>query len=177
MLLGAEAWARAAIPAFAIATPLRCSFVAPQLPGDTGLPRVIEPLSPAVSPELSAAQAKREDAPARVSSAAPRPRRPAAPSEAIELPAEVVVRAVGGGQPAFLRCGARAPRLDAAQVATQIANKVRVRLEVDASGKVSSVQTDSESPVLARCMGVVARQLAFPAPGRPAVVDLPLIFR
>ena len=162
MLLRAGAWTRSAVPALAIATPLRCSFVAPQLPLDTG---------------ASAAQAKREEAPGRVSSAVPRPRAPAAPSEAIELPEEVVMRAVGAGQPAFLRCWARAQRLDAAQVATQIASKVRVRLEVDASGKVSSVQTDSESPVLARCLGVVARQLAFPAPGRPAVVDLPLIFR
>ena len=162
MLFRAEAWARAAVPAFAIVAPLRCSFVAPQVPRDSG---------------PSAAQAKREEVPARVSSAAPRPRAPAAPSEAIELPEEVVMRAVGAGQPAFLRCWARAQRLDAAQVATQIASKVRVRLEVDASGKVSSVQTDSESPVLARCLGVVARQLAFPAPGRPAVVDLPLIFR
>jgi hypothetical protein len=158
MLLRAVARARSAVPAFAIVMPLRCGFVAPQLPRDTG---------------PSAAQAKREETPARVSSAAPRARAPTGHSEAIELPDEVVMRAVAAGQPAFLRCWARAQRLDAAQ----IASKVRVRLEVDATGKVSSVQTDSDSPVLARCLGVVARQLAFPAPGRPAVVDLPLIFR
>ena len=162
MLLRAVAWARSAVPAFALVMPLRCGFIAPQLPRDTG---------------PSAAQPKREEAPGRVSSAAQRERAPAAPSEAIELPEEVVMRAVGAAQPAFLRCWARAQRLDAAQVETQIANKVRVRLELDATGKVSSVQTDSESPVLARCLGVVARQLAFPAPGRPAVVDLPLLFR
>jgi hypothetical protein len=162
MLLRAEAWARSAVPAFTIVMPLRCGFVAPQLPRDAG---------------PSAAQAKREETPARVSSAAPRAQAHTGPSEAIELPDEVVMRAVAAGQPAFLRCWARAQRIDGAQVATQIASKVRVRLEVDATGKVSSVQTDSESPVLARCLGVVARQLAFPAPGRPAVVDLPLIFR
>ncbi|HSR99777.1 MAG TPA: hypothetical protein VLM79_22140 [Kofleriaceae bacterium] len=159
MLLRAVAWPRSAVPALAIVMPLRCGFLAPQLPRDTG---------------PSAAQPKREEAPGRVSSAPPPARGRAASSEAIELPEEVVMRAVGVGQPAFLRCWARAQRLDAA---TQIASKVRVRLEVDATGKVSSVQTDSESPVLARCVGVVARQLAFPAPGRPAVVELPLIFR
>jgi len=162
MVLRAVAWARSAVPAFAVVMPLRCGFVAPQLPRDTG---------------PSAAQPKREESPGRVSSAAPRVRAPVAPSEAIELPEEVVMRAVGAGQPAFLRCWARAQRLDSSQVATQIASKVRVRLEIDATGKVSSVQTDSESPVLARCLGVVARQLAFPAPGRRAVVELPLIFR
>ena len=166
MVLRAEAWARSAVlPAFAIVMPLRCSFVAPQVPRDTG---------------PSAVQAKREAAPTRVSSAVPRPR-PPAPSEAIELPEEVVVRAVAVGQPAFLRCWARAQRIDVTQPPTQgpttLSSKVRVRLEVDATGKVTSVQTDSESPALARCLGVVARQLAFPAPGRPAVVDLPLLFR
>jgi hypothetical protein len=165
MLLRAEAWARSAVPAFAIAMPLRCGFVALQLPRDPG------------PSEPSAAHAKREEVPGRVSNAAPRARASTARSEAIELPEEVVMRVVGAGQPAFLRCWARAQRLDAALVTTQIASTVRVRLEVDATGKVSSVQTDSESPVLARCLGVVARQLAFPAPGRPAVVDLPLIFR
>ena len=161
MLLRAEAWGRSAVPAFAIVLPLRCGFVAPQVPHDTG---------------PSALQAKREEAPSRVSSAPARPRA-AAPSEAIELPEEVVVRAVGVGQPAFLRCWARAQRVDPTLDSTSISSKVRVRLEVDAAGNVTSIQTDSDSPVLARCLGVVARQLAFPAPGRPAVVDLPLIFR
>jgi hypothetical protein len=158
MLLRAVARARSAVPAFAIVMPLRCGFVAPQLPRDTG---------------PSAVQAKREAPPGRVSSAAAPPRAPAASSEAIELPDEVVVRAVGAAQPTFLRCWARAQRLDP----MQISSKVRVHLDVDATGKVTSIQTDSDSPVLARCLGVVARQLAFPAPGRPAVVDLPLIFR
>ena len=158
MLLRAVAWARSgAVPLFAIAMPLRCGFVAPQLPRDTG---------------PSAVQPKREEAPGRVPSAAPRS--PShAPVEAIELPEEVVVRAVGVAQPAFLRCWARAQRLEAAQ----IASKVRLRLEVDPSGRVASFQSDSDSPTLARCLGAVSRQLSFPAPGRPAVVDLPLIFR
>jgi hypothetical protein len=161
MLLRAEAWARSAVPVFVVAMPLRCGFIAPQLPRDTG---------------PSASQAKREEAPSRVSSAAPRARAPT-PSEAIQLPDEVVVRAVGTGQPAFLRCWARAQRVDPTLSSTQISSKVRLRLEVDAAGKVTSVQTDSDSPALARCLAVVGRQLAFPAPGRPAIVDLPLIFR
>src|ERR1043165_1460731 len=119
MLLRAEAWARSAAPAFAIVMPLRCGFVAPQVPHDTG---------------PSAVQAKREEAPARVSNATPRPRA-AAPSEAIELPDEVVVRAVGVGQPAFLRFWARAQRVDPTLGSTPISSKVRVRLEVDAAGR------------------------------------------
>jgi hypothetical protein len=165
MLLRAEAWARSAVSVFAVATPLRCGFIAPQPARDTG---------------PSAVQAKREEAPSRVSSAAPRARAPA-PSEAIQLPDEVVVRTVGVAQPTFLRCWARAQRVDptlgSTLSSTQISSKVRLRLEVDAAGKVTSVQTDSDSPALARCLAVVARQLAFPAPGQPAVVDLPMIFQ
>ena len=160
MLLGAVAWARsAAVPAFAIVVPLRCSFLAPQ--------------QPARDTEPSAVQPKREAAATRVASAPARPEAVARSSEAIELPDEVVVRALGAGQPAFLRCWARAQRTDP----TQIATKVRMRLEVDATGRVTSVASDSDSPTLSRCLAVVARQLPFPAPGRPAVVDVPLLFR
>lgn len=148
----------AAAPVLAIVVPLRCSLVAPQGPRDTG---------------PSASQPKREDAPARVSSALPRAPRPAASVEAIALPDEVVVRAVGVGQPAFLRCWARAQRTGPAP----IASKVRLRLQIDAAGRVTSVESDSDSPALARCLAVVARQLPFPAPGQPAMVEMPLLFR
>jgi hypothetical protein len=164
MLLGAVAWARSTVvPVFAIVVPLRCSFLAPQHPArDTG---------------PSAVQPKREAAAPRVSSAPARPKAVARSSEAIELPDEVVIRALGAGQPAFLRCWARAQRMDPTQFPTQLAAKVRMRLEVDATGRVTSVESDSDSPALSRCLAVVARQLPFPAPGRPAMVDVPLIFR
>jgi hypothetical protein len=161
MLLHAVACVRLA-PVLAIVVPLRCSLLAPQAPRDTG---------------PSAAQPKREEAPARVSSALPRSPRAAAPVEAIALPDEVVVRAVGVGQPAFLRCWARAQRTDAALGSAQIAAKVRLRLAIDAAGRVTSVESDSDSEALSRCLAVVARHLPFPAPGQPATVELPLLFR
>jgi hypothetical protein len=159
MLLRAVAWARSAVPVFAIVVPLRCSLLAPQHPARDTQPSAVQP--------------KREAAATRVSSAPARPRAVAMSSEAIELPDEVVIRALGAGQPAFLRCWARAQRTDP----TQSATKVRMRLEVDATGRVTSVESDSESSTLSRCLAVVARQLPFPAPGRPAVVDVPLIFQ
>jgi hypothetical protein len=157
MLPWAVAWVCAgALPVLAVVVPWRCSLVAPSFEPREAAPSAVQP---------------KEEAPVeRVSSA---PRVPvAAAVEAIELPEEVVVRAVAIGQPAFLRCWARAQRVDALDAA-----KVRVHLEVDATGKVTQVATDAESATLARCLAVVARQLPFPAPGRPAVVDVPLLFR
>ena len=105
----------------------------------------------------------------RVSSAPPR----TPPAKMITLPEEVVVKAIGVGQSAFLSCWARAQRTDPVLIST----KVHLHLEIDADGKVASVRSDSDSPKLASCLAVVARQLPFPAPGKPAVVDMPLMFR
>src|SRR5262245_13300704 len=103
MLLRGEAWARStAVPVLAIVVPLRCSLVAPQHPQPDAGPSAVEP--------------KREAAPGRVFSASPRPSAVARSREAIELPDEVVVRALGAGQPAFLRCWARAQRIDPTQI-------------------------------------------------------------
>ncbi|HZJ63764.1 MAG TPA: hypothetical protein VFD36_09645 [Kofleriaceae bacterium] len=158
MLPWAVAWACAsALPVLAVVVPWRCSLVAPSLEARDASP--------------SAAQPKEEAPVERVSSAPPRAAA-AAPVVTIELPEEVVVRAVATGQPAFLRCWARAQRVDALDAA-----KVRLHLEVDATGKITQVATDAESATLSRCLAVVARQLPFPAPGRPAAVDVPLLFR
>jgi hypothetical protein len=158
MLPWVEAWARpAALAVLAGVVPWRCSFV-------------VSPLEPSDSAP-SAAQRKEEVPAARVSSAPPSAP-PAERVEAIALPEEVVFHAIAAGQSAFLRCWARAQRTDPMEIAA----KVRMRLEVDAAGKVTAVASDSESPVLSRCLAVVARQLPFPAPGRPVVVELPLIF-
>jgi hypothetical protein len=91
----------------------------------------------------------------------------------ITLPEEVVLKAMAAGQPLFLRCWARAQRVDAGLDGS----KVRLRLEIDAAGKVTSVNSDTESAVFKGCLATVARQLPFPAPGQPAVVELPLMFR
>jgi hypothetical protein len=90
----------------------------------------------------------------------------------ITLPEEVVVKAVGVGQPAFLRCWARAQRTDPGLIST----KVHLHLEIDERGRVTAVQSDTDSPTLASCLIAVGRRLPFPAPGKPAVVDLPLMF-
>jgi len=118
----------------------------------------------------SAATSKQEAAtPGRVSSAPPH-----TPTvRSVTLPEEVVVKAMAAGQPTFLRCWAKALRLDP----TLTASKVRLHLELDERGRVTAVQSDTESEALGRCLAVVARTLPFPAPGRPAVVDLPLMFR
>jgi hypothetical protein len=162
MWSGAELRARlAALPVVLLVLPWRCSLqIHPQ--DDRG-------------PTPSAATAKQEPGTAGRVSTSPQPPPPAV--RTITLPEEVVVKAMAAGQPTFLRCWARAQRADPALGATPGAIKVRLHVELDERGKVTAVQSDSGSDALARCLAVVARTLPFPAPGKPAVVDLPLMFR
>jgi hypothetical protein len=150
--VGARAW----LAAFHVLVqlPWHCSLVAPSAPLGT---------------ERSAVEGKQEVAAHRVASIAPPP---APHRRAVTLPDGVVVKAVGVGQPAFLRCWARAQRSDSPPSST----KVHLHVELDAAGKVTASQSDSDSPALSRCLAIVARQLPFPAPGTPAVIDLPLLF-
>ena len=156
MWSGAEVRARLlALPVFVLVIPWRCSLVAPQR--DTG------PVGPsAVSP-------KQEEPIGRIQAVPPPPQT----ASAITLPEEVVVKAMDAGQQAFLRCWARAQRIEVGP----ITDKVRLHLEIDDQGRVTDVRSDSDSLALSRCLGVVARRLPFPPPGQPAVVDLPLMFR
>lgn len=156
MSSGVEVRARlAALPLFVLVLPWRCSLVPlPQDGGDVG---------------PSAVNAKEEAPAGRVSSALPR----TPPVRVTTLPEEVVVRVIGVGQTAFLNCWARAQRIDPALSST----KVRLHLELDATGKVTTVQSDSASKTLSNCLATVARNLPFPASRTPAVVDVPLIFR
>jgi hypothetical protein len=156
MLFGAEARARLAVlPLFVLVPPWRCDLLAPPQEGGGAAP--------------FASNAKQEAPAGRVTSASPR----TPPVKQITLPEEVVVKAMGVGQAAFLRCWARAQRTDPVLIST----KVQLHLEIDASGKVTATRSDTESPTLSSCLGAVARQLPFPAPGKPAVVDMPLIFQ
>ncbi|HEY0479743.1 MAG TPA: hypothetical protein VGD37_19620 [Kofleriaceae bacterium] len=158
MVLGVGVWARlAAFPVFVLVIPLRCSLVAPLR--DTG----------AIGP--SAATPKQEEPRARIESVPPPAPRPAV--RPIALADEVVVRALDAGQQAFLRCWARAQR---SEVPPET-GKVRLHLELDDQGHVTAATSDSDAPALASCLAVVARRLPFPAPGQPAVVDVPLMFR
>jgi hypothetical protein len=157
MPFGADVWALVALPVWVLMIPWQCSLVAPPL--DRG------PV------EVSAASPKTEETGERV------PTTPVAPPEVAVRPAalaeEVVVKAMDAGQPLFLRCWQRAQRKEIGP----IGGKVRLQLEIDDQGHVAAARSDTESAVLASCLAVVARQLPFPAPGRPAVVDLPLMFR
>lgn len=155
MWFGVEAWARLAVSVVALVMPWWC------------IPRA--PLDGPDRAALSAVAPKQEAPPDRVAS--PPPRTP--PVRTITLADEVVVKAMAVGQTAFLRCWARAQRADP----TLISTKVRLHLEIDGTGKVTASQSDTDSPALASCLAVVARQLPFPAPGQAAVVDLPLMFR
>jgi hypothetical protein len=161
----------------------------PEDPGPvpiTAAPPTVGAAPPAaIRPVASAASAKQELPTGRVSSAprAPgrpqdspesRPGAPATPTRTVTLPDEVVVKVMGGSQPAFLRCWLRAQRIDGLATA-----KVRLHLDIDAHGAVTACrsQSDAESDSLSSCLRVIARQLRFPSPGVPAAVDLPLMFR
>jgi len=181
MRFGAEARGRLAVLPVFLVIPWHCNLLPP--PSDAGLgvpvafrasqapdpPAEPEPRSPAPAPVASAVDAKAETIPGRVASVAPR----VPTTRAVTLADEVVVKAISLGQPAFLRCWARAQRVDGIAGAT----KVKLHVELDARGTVVAAQCDSESPVLTSCLALVAHRLPFPAPGKPAVVDVPLMFR
>jgi hypothetical protein len=179
MRFGADAWGRlAVVPAFVLVLPWQCSLAPRRDTGLFGASAAPTPDEPAPLP----LDAPPHDPPPAVSAAIPKqeqpePRIPAAPPpapalHAVTLPDEVVLRAMGVGQQAFLRCWSRAQRSDAPPTA----DKVRLHLEIDEQGRVAAATSDSDSPALERCLQVVARRLPFPPPGRPAVVDVPLMF-
>jgi hypothetical protein len=82
------------------------------------------------------------------------------------------MRAVRTLHPTFLACWKRAQRNDPMLVSA----RVRISLEVDATGAVTSSRTDAEDVKLSRCLANVARKLAFPSLGRAAAFDVPLFF-
>lgn len=174
MSSGVEVRARlATLPLFVLVLPWRCSLVPLPQDGGDGGPSAVSAREGAPAGQASSASSAvnaKQEAPAdRVSSAPPR----TPPVKVTTLPEEVVLKVIGVGQTAFLRCWARAQRIDPALSST----KVRLHLELDATGKVTAIQSDSDSKALSSCLAAVARNLPFPASGTPAVVDLPLIFR
>src|SRR5262249_48942493 len=99
---------------------------------------------------------------------------PPAPSRgpAVTLPDAVVIKAIGAGQQAFLRCWARAQQSELPPAT----GKVRLHLEIDEQGRVTAAAGDAEAPAFSRCLAAVARRLPFPAIGQPSVVEVPLMF-
>lgn len=177
MRFGAEARARLAALPVVLVIPWQCNLLPPPSDAGLGVPVALRggPVpDPATdteprAPTPSAADAKAETIPGRVTSGPPH----APPPRAITLADEVVVKAISLGQPAFLRCWARAQRVDGIAGST----KVKLHVELDARGTVTAAQCDSDSPSLTRCLSLVAHRLPFPAPGQPAVIDVPLMFR
>jgi hypothetical protein len=99
------------------------------------------------------------------------PKKPPPAPRAV-VPDEVVMSAIRALQPTFVACWRRAQRNDPSLVSARI----RLSLEVDASGTVTSSRTDAEDGKLSACIANVARKLTFPALGRAAAFDIPLLF-
>jgi hypothetical protein len=186
MSSGAVVRARlAALPFCVFVLPWRCDLVASPQDGGDAVPSAVNAKQEAMvdavssaSPRVpkdggeavpSAIHAKQEAAIGRVSNAPPHT--PAA--KLATLTDAVVVKVIGVGHIAFLRCWGLAQRTDPVLSST----KVRLHIELDPSGKVTAVESDSDSKTLSNCLARVARQLPFPEPGTPSVVDLPLIFQ
>jgi len=129
----------------------------------------VRPAAPPKPPAGSAVDPKREHFEERVSPAAPAPPL----DHAIRLPEEVVLRLLDTGQPAFLRCWARAQREDPSLLTA----KITVHLELDANGAVQRITTDAAVGTFGNCISAVSSHLPFPAPGRAAIVEFPLLFR
>ena len=98
---------------------------------------------------------------------------PPAPARIAQLTDEVVIRALDSGRAAFVGCWKRALAADPLLDAT----KVRVKVEVDAEGKVLAVTHDTGNAKLGNCLALVARGLPFAASGTPAVAEFPLFFK
>jgi hypothetical protein len=167
----------AVVPAFVFVMPWRC--MATQSPGTLAATQAVvtrpSPAAPAAprEPDPPAPQAmpKAEEPTERIAlvpAAAPR-----AQSPTLALADEVVVKAVASGHHAFLSCWTHARR----SAEPPLEAKVRLHLEVDPEGQVTTATSNSDSPVLERCLAVVARGLRFPAPGQTATVDVPLLFQ
>jgi hypothetical protein len=177
--LGAARPTTAPVPAAApVAEPPRVPFspLEPVAPfGPFVQPRPLAPHAsrpPAIppgGPATSAADGKHEAPAGRVPGAPPHP----PPVRMIMLPEEVVIKAMGIGHEAFLHCWRKAMQFDPPPSSA----KVQLRLELDAAGKVTKIEPGTDSRPLASCLTSVARNLPFPAPGQPAIVDLPLMFR
>lgn len=93
---------------------------------------------------------------------------PVVPVRRVQLPDPVVVAVMDGGRSAFGACMRIAERLDP-NVATM---KIKLVVEIDAAGAVTSAVADVDNDHLRRCVARVARSLHFPSPGQPAQATL-----
>jgi hypothetical protein len=99
------------------------------------------------------------------------PPKPPSPEE--RLPDEVVMRLLESGRAVFVRCFKKAFAADPLEPSF----KVRLRVELDAAGAITSATTDAANKTLDACLTRSAGWVKFPASGRRIVVDLPLFYR
>ena len=100
--------------------------------------------------------------------------RPPAPNvPRVRLPDEVVLRLLESGRALFVHCFKKANAADA----TVTSFKVKVHVELDATGALTSVTADTTDAALAGCLTRAAGRLRFPTSDAPVAVDLPLFFQ
>ena len=86
---------------------------------------------------------------------------------------ELTLRVMDLGRSSFVRCFKRAMNNDP----TVMDFKIRLRVELDVVGNVTTANTDSAVMTLNNCLVRTAYGLPFPAPGKPAVAEMPLFYR
>ena len=89
------------------------------------------------------------------------------------LPDEVVMKLLEGGRAAFVRCFKKAVQADP----TTLSFKVRVHVELDGDGAITTANADTSDAALAGCLVRSVAWLKFPASGRAVAVELPLFYR
>jgi hypothetical protein len=99
------------------------------------------------------------------------PPAPAVPR--VTLPDEVVLRLLETGRARFVYCFKKAYAVDA----TVRSFKVRVHVELDPAGTITSVNADTTDGPLAECLTRAAAALKFPASDAPVAVELPLFYQ
>jgi hypothetical protein len=106
----------------------------------------------------------------RMTRESPADPKPALPSDT--LPDEVVLRLLETKRQGFIRCFKKA----IAENATELSFKVKLHVELDASGTAVRTSTDASSATLDACL-VRAASLAFPATGKAITVEMPLFYQ
>jgi hypothetical protein len=149
------------LPALALyAVPWQCSLVAHEL------------ARPPVEPAAPPGPKQEHTAPRETIGPAARNGKHDPALQRVLLAEEVILRALDVGRPGFVRCFKRATDDD--PLLTSF--KVKIRLELDDTGRVTSGTTDATT-TLGNCLLRVAFTLPYPAPGKPAFVELPLFYR
>ena len=101
------------------------------------------------------------------------PAEPKRPSPTELLPDEVILRLLENGRTAFVRCFRKA----IAEDPTELSFKVRLHVELDANGAITTAKTDASDAKLDKCLVRMAGYLKYPASGKPVAAELPLIYR